>query len=147
MIEAVCGAVAELHQHDLVHRDLKPSNIMLTMNGEVVVTDFGLARAGPAAPAPTRGGRRNTSLHVPEMFDGVVSARTDVYAIGMTAYQLLCGQPAFSGTFDELKQQHQRAEIDVEPLRLARVPGAVIDVVVRATSKDILFRPKRATCS
>jgi hypothetical protein len=146
VIEAVCGAVAELHQHDLVHRDLKPSNIMLTMNGEVVVTDFGLARAGPAAALRANsGGVAGTPAYMaPEMFDGVVSARTDVYAIGMTAYQLLCGQAAFSGTFDELKQQHQRAEIDVEPLRLARVPGAVIEVIIRATSKDILFRPKSA---
>lgn len=146
VIEAVCGAAAELHQHDLVHRDLKPSNIMLTTDGQVVVTDFGLARAGVAAALRgSGGGVAGTPLYMaPEMFDGVVSARTDVYAIGMTAYQLLSGRPAFSGTFDELKQQHQTATLDLEPLRAARVPASVIDVIVRATSKDVLFRPKSA---
>jgi serine/threonine protein kinase len=146
IIESVCGAVAELHQHDLVHRDLKPSNIMLTTDGQVIVTDFGLARAGPAgALRANSGGVAGTPTYMaPEMFDGVVSARTDVYAIGMTAYQLLCGRPAFSATFDELKQQHQTAEIDLEPLRAAGVPARVIEVIIRATSKDVLFRPKSA---
>ena len=146
VLEAVCGAVTELHQHDLVHRDLKPSNIMLTTDGQVVVTDFGLARAGVAAALrASAGGVAGTPTYMaPEMFDGVVSARTDVYAIGMTAYQLLTGRAAFSGTFDELKQQHQTATADIEPLRAARVPASVIDVIVRATSKDVLFRPKSA---
>lgn len=146
VIEAVCGAVSELHQHDLVHRDLKPSNIMLTTDGQVVVTDFGLARSGPvAALRASGGGVAGTPTYMaPEMFDGVVSARTDVYAIGMTAYQLLCGRPAFSGTFDEIKHQHQTAQIDLQPLSAMRVPVSVIDVIVRATSKDVLFRPKSA---
>lgn len=146
VIESVCGAVSELHQHDLVHRDLKPSNIMLTTDGQVVVTDFGLARSGPvAALRASAGGVAGTPTYMaPEMFDGVVSARTDVYAIGMTAYQLLCGRPAFSGSFDELKQQHQTAALDLDPLLVARVPPAVIEVISRATSKDVLFRPKSA---
>lgn len=146
VIEAVCGAVAELHQHDLVHRDLKPSNIMLTSDGQVVVTDFGLARATAAAAlrASTGGVAGTPTYMAPEMFDGVVSARTDVYAIGMTAYQLLSGRSGFSGTFEELKQQHQAATLDFEPLLIARVPPAVIEVISRATSKDVLFRPKTA---
>lgn len=146
VIEAVCGAVAELHQHDLVHRDLKPSNIMLTSDGQVVVTDFGLARATAAAALRANiGGVAGTPTYMaPEMFDGVVSARTDVYAIGMTAYQLLSGRPGFSGTFEELKQQHQTAPLDIEPLLAARVPPAVIEGITRATSKDVLFRPKSA---
>lgn len=146
IIEAVSDAVAELHHHDLVHRDLKPSNIVLTRDGRVIVTDFGLACVLPAAAL------RGSSVAVagtpaymaPEMFDGVVSARTDVYAIGMTAYYLLCGRPAFQGTLEELKRLHQGAEIDTEPLRVAGVPEVVIDVVVRATSRKVLFRPKTA---
>lgn len=80
----------------------------------------------------------------PEMFDGIVSARTDVYALGISAYQLLCGQLPFRGTVDELREQHRSVEIDVQPLRASKVPDGVIDVIVRATSKDALFRPKSA---
>lgn len=50
MIEAICEAVAELHHRDLVHRDLKPSNFVLTTDGRVVVTDYGLACAGGDGP-------------------------------------------------------------------------------------------------
>jgi len=146
VIEAVGEAVAELHHRDLVHRDLKPSNIVLTSDGRVVVTDFGLACARPvSALRGTSGLMAGTPAYMaPEMFDGVVSARTDVYAIGMTAYELLCGKPAFDGTLSELQRKHKTVAIDVEPLRAAGVPEGVIEVVVRATSKDILFRPKTA---
>ena len=146
VLEAVGEAVAELHQHDLVHRDLKPSNVMLTSDGRVVVTDFGLACDRPASALRGNSGvvSGTPNYMAPEMFDGVVSARTDVYAIGMMAYELLCGHPAFTGTIEELQRQHQTVAINIQPLRSAGVPEGVIDVVVRATSKDILFRPKTA---
>ncbi len=146
VIEAVGEAVAELHRNDRVHRDLKPSNIVLTTDGRVVVTDFGLACASPVSALRGKSGLMagTPAYMAPEMFDGVVSARTDVYAIGMTAYELLCGKPAFDGTLDTLRSKHKTVPIDVEPLRAAGVPEGVIEVVVRATSKDILFRPKTA---
>jgi serine/threonine-protein kinase len=146
MIEAMTGAVAELHNHDLAHRDLKPSNLVLTKDGRIVVTDFGLACIRPALVLRENSGivAGTPAYMAPEMFDGVVSARTDVYAIGMTAYRLLAGRPAFEGTFDEVKHQHQSVAIDTEPLRAASAPDGVIDTIVLATSKDILFRPKSA---
>jgi serine/threonine protein kinase len=146
VIEAMTEAVAELHKHDLAHRDLKPSNLVLTSDGRIVVTDFGLACVRSALALRGNSGivAGTPAYMAPEMFDGVVSARTDVYAIGMTAYRLLAGRPAFDGTLDEVKRQHQTVAIDVEPLRAAGVPDGVIDTIVRATSKDILFRPKTA---
>ena len=146
VIEAICEAVAELHHRDLVHRDLKPSNFVLTTDGRVVVTDYGLACARVATALGTDSGSvaGTPPYMAPEMFDGIVSARTDVYALGISAYQLLCGQLAFRGTLDELKQQHRTAAIDVRPLCESAVPDGVIDVIVRATSKDALFRPKSA---
>jgi serine/threonine protein kinase len=143
VLEAVGEAVAKLNQHDLVHRDLKPSNVVLTREGRVVVTDFGLACARPAAGSS--GGVAGTPAYMaPEMFDGTVSVKTDVYALGMTAYQLLSGRVAFSGDVHELQRQHREVALDVEPLRTAGVPEGVIEVVVRATNKDTLFRSKSA---
>ncbi len=144
IIEAICEAVAELHHRDLVHRDLKPSNFVLTTDGRVVVTDYGLARAQAATALGTGSGSvaGTPPYMAPEMFDGIVSARTDVYALGISAYQLLCGKLPFRGSLDEMRQQHRTAAIDVQPLRESGVPDGVIDVIVRAASKDSLFRPK-----
>ena len=146
IIEAVCEAVAELHHQDLVHRDLKPSNFVLTVDGRTVVTDFGLACARPPAAASHQSGMvaGTPAYMAPEMFDGIVSARTDVYALCMSAYQLLYGRPAFTGSVEELRRQHREVAIDTQPLRAAGVPEGVIDVIVRATTKDALFRPKSA---
>ena len=66
----------------------------------------------------------------PEMFDGVISTRTDVYALGMTAYHLLSGRPALSGNLEEQRRQHRDCAVDIEPLWAAKVPKGVIDVVV-----------------
>lgn len=146
VVEAMGEAVAELHRHDLVHRDIKPSNIVVTRDGRVVVTDFGLACARPAVALRASSGvvAGTPTYMAPEMFEGVVSARTDVYAIGMTVYNLMCGRPAFVGTLEEIRRQQETTPIDVEPLRAAGVPEQVIDVVLRATTKEILFRPKTA---
>ena len=146
IIQAVCQAAAELHHRDLVHRDLKPSNFVLTIDGRVVVTDYGLACIRPSAVFHAKSGSvAGTAAYMaPEMFDGIVSARTDVYALGMSAYQLLCGKPAFFGSLDELRQKHRTVAIDVQPLRAAGVPDGVLDVILRAISKDVLFRPKTA---
>jgi serine/threonine protein kinase len=144
VLEAVAGAIAELNQRDLVHRDLKPSNVVLTTEGRVVVTDFGLACARPAAGTGGVGLAGTPAYMAPEMFDGVISAKTDVYALGMTAYHLLAGRPAFHGDVDEQRRQHLEIPLDIAPLRAAGVPEGVIEVILRATTKDALFRPKSA---
>ena len=146
ILEAVAEAVAELHRRDLVHGDLKPSNVVLTVEGRVVVTDFGLSCAKPkSAPADKGAMMAGTPAYMaPEMFTGALSARTDVYALGISAFEMLCGHAPFQGNLDELSRQHEAVAIDVRPLRTAGVPQALIDVVVRATTKDLLFRPKTA---
>jgi hypothetical protein len=145
VITAVTTAVAELHHRDLVHRDIKPSNVILTAAGGVVLTDFGLARAQPALAIRADGGpvAGSPQYMAPEMFNGAVSARTDVYAIALTACYLLSGRESFEGSLEEIKRQ-QHNGLDTQPLRSAGVPQPVVDVILRATNPDALFRPKTA---
>jgi len=146
IIRDVCAAVAELHDHEVIHRDIKPANIMLTSDGRVVVTDFGLACPRPAAAFGASTGTLTGSpaYMAPEMFDGIVSARTDVYAIGITAYHLLAGRFPFDGTVAELRESHRHHPLDIAPLHEHGVHPLVVEAIERATNRNVLFRPRSA---
>ena len=144
----VAAAVAELHSRGIIHRDVKPSNVLVDKDGRVFVTDFGLALRrshgaghGAAAEIDFAG---TPAYMAGEMFEGRVSTRSDVYAMGVTAFQLLTGSTPFSGTFHELRDKHLREPLPVEALRRRGVTPAVVEVVERATNKQPMFRYKTA---
>jgi len=95
-------AVDYAHQHGILHRDLKPGNVMLTAQGAPLLTDFGLAKLADAAESLTRTGvfPGTPSYMAPEQLGhegGALGRPTDVYGLGATLYDLLTGEPAFSG--------------------------------------------------
>ncbi len=88
----VADALDYAHKQGILHRDVKPSNLLLDMRGTVWVTDFGLAKvAGPGADNLTHTGDILGTLRYmpPEAFEGKSDARSDVYALGLTLYELL----------------------------------------------------------
>ena len=145
----VAAAVHELHCRGVIHRDIKPSNVLVDKEGRLFVTDFGLAvrrthlptGAGPAGDVDFAG---TPAYMAPEMFEGRISARTDVYAMGVMTYQLLAGATPFSGGFHELRDKHLHEPLPTECLRSAGVAPEVVEVVERATSKQPMFRYKTA---
>jgi serine/threonine-protein kinase len=142
VLGAICQGVGQLHDRGIVHRDIKPSNILLDGQGRVIVTDFGLSHRRHAAGA---GGVAGTPIYMaPEMFQGEVSLRSDVYALGITAYELLAGAPPFKGTLEEISAQHANAPLPFEPLRSAGIAEAIFEVLERATHKSAVFRHKSA---
>jgi serine/threonine protein kinase len=138
--------VAELHEREIIHRDIKASNVLLDRDGRVFVTDFGLTcpqRLGRDGPSfPSIGG--TVPYMAPEMFDGQVSARRDVYALGITTFELLTGRVPFLGTFDQIRDQHRSAPLPVEALHERQGAPALVEVLERATHKDAMFRYKTA---
>ncbi|MBN1911407.1 MAG: SUMF1/EgtB/PvdO family nonheme iron enzyme [Pirellulales bacterium] len=124
---AVCQTVAYAHHRGIVHRDIKPSNIMLGEYGETLVMDWGLARPAPPdsddstvgdmveqhADRPKltlSGGPVGTPAYMsPEQASGdsrPVTPQADVYSLGAVLYEILCGQPPFSGeSADEILEQ------------------------------------------
>ena len=94
----VAEALHYAHAQGMLHRDIKPSNLLLDLQGTVWVTDFGLAKLADQAdltqPATWSGRWRYMA---PERFGGMSDARSDVYGLGLTLYELLALRPAFAG--------------------------------------------------
>ncbi len=93
----IASAITHAHEHGIVHRDVKPQNILVTMNGEVKVTDFGIATA---INSQTEELNESTigSVHYfsPEQARGAnVDEKSDIYSIGITMFEMACGEPPF----------------------------------------------------
>lgn len=142
----VCGAVNHLHDQQRVHRDIKPSNILLDDKGHAFVTDFGLSKELSARPGALREGGApiagTPAYMAPEMFEGQISGRSDVYALGVSAWELLTGRTPFGGALEEVRRAHAESPPLTEALRERDVPDALADAVERAINKAAVFRHK-----
>lgn len=96
--QVIVSAVAEAHGHGIVHRDLKPSNIMLGEDGVPKVMDFGIAQAADLSEVSVLDDTGLPHYLAPESIrDGIRNAATDVFALGVIAFEMVAGYPAFAG--------------------------------------------------
>lgn len=141
MCRQITGGIEAAHEKGVVHRDLKPANIKITPSGIVKVLDFGLARSLPGTaeisqdPAASQNGViTGTAAYMsPEQArGGTVDQRTDIWAFGVTMYEMLTGRPAFPGkTTREVLDRIAAAEPD-----LSLLPDTVRPVIERCLRKD-----------
>jgi WD40 repeat protein len=130
-------ALACAHAHGVLHRDIKPANLLVDADGTLWVADFGLAKAGDTADLTGTGELVGTLRYLaPERFAGGCDARSDVYALGATLYEMLALRPAFDET-DRLRLVQQVSE-GAAPLRRAApaVPLDLETVVRKAMAPD-----------
>ncbi|MEP7356432.1 MAG: protein kinase, partial [Anaerolineales bacterium] len=99
IIATIAEAIEYAHQQGLIHRDIKPANIMLTESGQAVLMDFGVAKILGGTQHTATGMVIGTAYYIaPELVRGrPPSAQSDIYALGATLFEMLAGQPPFSG--------------------------------------------------
>jgi len=141
----ICAGVAAAHDKGVIHRDLKPANIMLDRRGNVVVMDFGLA----AVSDQLRGSeaRSGTPAYMaPEQLRGEqVSAKSDIYALGMVLYEIFTGKRAYeAATMAELMRMQESAQIASMSSIAAEIDPAVDKAIRRCLDPDPAKRPASA---
>jgi serine/threonine protein kinase/WD40 repeat protein/Flp pilus assembly protein TadD len=128
--------LAYAHARGIVHRDIKPSNLLLDTAGVVWITDFGLAKAEEDGLTATGDILGTLRYMAPERFRGEGDARADIYALGMTLYELLTLRPAYESS-DRLKliEQIKNEEPARPRSRDGRIPRDLETIVLKALDK------------
>jgi len=132
-------AAAEFaHAHGIVHRDLKPMNVLIDRDGRVRVTDFGIARAGGSEITRTGSVMGTAQYLSPEQAQGIeVTARTDIYSIGVILFEMLTGRVPFDGENAVAVAMKQVGEQPVAPSSVnPKVSPALDAIVLKALAKD-----------
>lgn len=132
----VAQGIDAAHKHNIVHRDIKPQNIIISKEGKVKVTDFGIARA---ASSNTINSSVMGSVHYisPEQARGGYSdEKSDIYSFGITLYEMLTGRVPFEGdTTVAIALQHIQDEIVSPRQYVPEIPVSVEKIVLKCTQK------------
>jgi serine/threonine-protein kinase len=135
VLAKAAAGLAAAHEAGLVHRDIKPGNILLGPDGEVKITDFGIAHAVGSAPVTDPGLVMGTTQYLaPERIAGGSGApAADLYSLGIVMHECLTGLPPYQGTPAEVMAGHLYSPLPPLP---AGTPYEVEDLIARLTAKD-----------
>lgn len=145
IFEPVLAGLAAAHQAGILHRDIKPENVLLSDDGKIKLSDFGLARA-ISAHTQTGAVIGTVAYLSPELVSkGIADARSDVYAAGIMLFELLTGQQPFKGEQAvQIAMQHANSDVPAPSTLNQQVPELLDELVLWATAKDPNHRPKDA---
>lgn len=138
MTDEIAQALAAAHAAAIIHRDLKPDNILLDEAGKAYLTDFGIAkRLGYAALTSMGLVVGSPAYLTPEQILGdPITPQTDIYAFGITVYEVICGEHPFSDIKSHVQMMMMLVQSQLPPIQHKRpdAAGAITDVILKATA-------------
>lgn len=142
----IAQGVEAAHEHGIVHRDIKPQNIIISKDGKVKVTDFGIARA---ASTQTISSNTMGSVHYisPEQArGGYCDERSDIYSLGITLYEMLTGRLPFEGDSTvSIALQHIQGDMVPPSTYESMIPVSLEKIIMKCTQKKPEMRYSSAT--
>ena len=145
----ILSALSAAHDLGIVHRDIKPENILISKDGRIKIADFGLARGeliGTTMTAESSVVLGSVSYLSPEQVQrGIADSRSDVYAAGIVAYEMLTGEKPFSGD-SPIQIAYKHVNEAIPRLRSKRkdIPQGLDELIASATAKNPDDRPRAA---
>lgn len=134
-----CSALKFAHQQQVIHRDIKPHNIMINADGSVKILDFGIARIEGSESLTQTGALIGTLNYVsPEQVKGkMVDQRSDIYSLGATFYEMLCGKVPISGSSQmEIVMSHMKGVMKPPSHYQREIPSVIDLIVMKMLAKD-----------
>ena len=147
IVAQVALGLAYAHEHGIIHRDVKPSNIMVLRDGHAKITDFGIARMASASVRTQTGMVLGSPKYMsPEQVMGkLTDQRSDIFSLGVMLYEMLTGQPPFTGENVNAIMYQTLNAIPPSPSSLnPAVPDMLNFIVAKALAKDIENRYQNA---
>jgi eukaryotic-like serine/threonine-protein kinase len=143
IMEQLTSAMSHAHQNHIIHRDIKPQNILIDSDGNVKITDFGIAMA-LSATSITQTNAVLGSVHYlsPEQArGGMATKKSDIYSLGIVMFELLTGRLPFSGeSAVSIALKHLQSETPSLRRWNNTIPQSVENIVLKATAKDPFHR-------
>jgi serine/threonine protein kinase len=136
-VKQIADALQYAHDQRLVHRDIKPENMLVGRRQEVVLSDFGIAAIAHSTASMTVQASAGTIPYMaPEQIQAQARPASDQYALGIVAYEWLCGERPFEGSNTEIFAKHLMTPPPPLRQKLPELPAAVEQVILKALAKD-----------
>jgi non-specific serine/threonine protein kinase len=137
ILNQLASALEVAHRQGMIHRDIKPGNILFDRQGQAKLSDFGLTKDLEADLELTSTGfsMGSPAYMAPEQAQGMAERGSDIYSLGVVIYEMLTGQPPFSGTAYSLITQHNSAQPSSPQQLEPSVPAGVAEVILKTLAK------------